>query len=135
MFKNGQISKGLQRIKTPCIMLSLLLVCLLYCQETKVENPLQTSLKLNTKVVVSHFSHTCSAATITDNQEKEDRKESELAINENKVLTLGNDNDNNCIENEQYSQNATMVLLSYIQNKKNNLITCKTLQQLNVLLI
>ena len=111
----------------------VLFVCLLSNNTDNfgfVSNP---EINLNTKVVVSHISHTCSPANIETNDENKKTKEETFALKENKyyslVKTFGEG-----VEKNSYKTNEFAQLSLYRRNIKDN-ITHKSLQQIGVLLI
>ena len=95
-----------------------------------VSNP---EINLNTKVVVSHITHTCSPANIETNDENEKTKEVTFALKENKyyslVKTFGEG-----LERSSYRTNDFAQLSLYKRNVKNKVVH-KSLHQIGVLLI
>lgn len=121
--------------RTPFMLLLFVMMCVFCTQSSKDNDALCADISLNTKAVVSHFSHTCSASAISGTEDKEGRKETELAIKENRTLAFDTNNTDYDIEDNYVGKNYSAILSSYKQSKANNLISCKTLHQLNVLII
>ncbi len=127
------MSKKFKSYKLLFATFIVLFVCLLSNNTDNfgfVSNP---EINLNTKVVVSHISHTCSPANIETNDENKKTKEEAFALKENKyyslVKTFGEG-----VEKNSYKTNEFAQLSLYRRNIKDN-ITHKSLQQIGVLLI
>ncbi len=124
------------RIRTYKVFLAtvmLLFVCSLSNTTDNSVSAFNMEMSLNTKVIISHISHTCSPATVEPHDEKEKKNEPTLALKENKYYSLvklfGEDAEKSickATESDKFS--------SYKGSAK-NIIIHKSLQQIGVLLI
>lgn len=127
------MSKKFKSYKLVFATFMLLFVCLLSNTTDNLGFVSNPEINLNTKVIISHITHTCSPANIETNDENEKTKEVAFALKENKYYSLVKMFGEG-VERCSYKTNEFAQLSLYKRNVKNNIIH-KSLHQIGVLLI
>ncbi|MBR1769538.1 MAG: hypothetical protein IJ748_03680 [Bacteroidales bacterium] len=112
----------------------LLFFCLFCSTDNKSAIPFPSCIQLNTKVVLSYVSHTCSPADIENNTQKSEKNGTAFALKESKYLPFGQDFG---FGTRMASfRSGTLLFNTQFDNyRQNGIIIHKTLEQIGVLLI
>ncbi|MBQ9253923.1 MAG: hypothetical protein IJ180_04015 [Bacteroidales bacterium] len=121
--------------KTPLALLCLLFLCLAYNQGEKTDSSIKAVSNFNTKILISHLSHTCSASDIDTQEVPFSKRETEFAITKNRYFALDNDENGILFSYDKYLKRYSLIYSSSIKDKESKYVSCKSLQQLGTLLI
>lgn len=123
--------------RTHNLLAIVLLLCFLFFLQSSRQSKaptLEFAFNLNTKVVLSHITHTCSASDVQTAEKDNAGRESLFALQEDKFISSGNDSYYREREYESSGNNVKELSLRGYYGKYGTKIH-KSLHQIGVLLI